>query len=368
MPVVRKQQKAQLLHKAAEKKILRETYFNAQHPASFGGVQKLADATQVEPQNVQKWLSQQWTYTLHKPIRKNFQRRKYVARGINEQWQADLVEMQHHSRENHGMRYILFVIDIFSRYTYARPLKTKSGPDVALALESIINESEATPKLLQTDLGKEFYNHHVDSLLSKHNIELFSVHSDKKASLVERVQRTIKERMYRAFTYQGSYKWLDLLPQIIESYNNSYHRGLKHIPSKVNKQNETEVWLKQYSDLKKPTAHKYEIGDQVRIPKSRTIFSKGYEEKWTDELFTISEINSKYKPILYTLTDDNGETLKGSFYAEELQRVDNQEKLFRIERIIRTRMNKGKKEALVKWKGYSTPSWINYTQLQSVSN
>lgn len=367
MPVVKKQKPTQL-PTPRQKKLLRETYFNARHPASFGGIEKLAEETKIHPSNAQKWLSQQWTYTLHKPMRRNFQRRKYITRGIHEQWQADLAEMQNYSRENEGMRYILFVIDIFSRYTFARPLKSKTGPDVAAALESIIQEAEETPRYLQTDLGKEFYNHHVESLLAKYNIELFSVFSEKKASIVERVQRTIKERMYRAFTYQGSYKWLELLPQILESYNNSYHRGLKHIPAKVNRQNETSVWNKQYTDVEKPTRSKFKVGDMVRIPKSRTVFSKGYEQKWTDEIFTVSKVNFKYNPVLYTLTDHNDEIIKGSFYAQELQKIDNPERLYLIERIIRTQTKDGKKKALVKWKGYKVPSWIDYSQIQSVSN
>lgn len=367
MPAVRKRKV--ILSPQQESKALREIYFNARHPASFGGIEKLADATNIHPKNVQKWLSKQWTYTLHKPIRKNFKRRRYVTRGVNEQWQADLAEMQHYSRENHGMRYILFVIDIFSRYTYARPLKSKTGPDVAAALETIFQEANETPRYLQTDLGKEFYNQHVDALLKRYNIELFSVNSEMKASIVERVQRTIKERMYRAFTYHGTHRWMELLPEIIQSYNNSYHRGIKHIPAKVNKQNETSVWIKQYSDLKKPsTAPKFSVGDEVRIHKSRTIFSKGYEEKWTDEIFTITFINDKYSPVLYSLKDHNGETIKGSFYANELQKIDNSEKLYRIDKIIRKRYVRGKKQALVKWKGYSEPSWIDISDLQSVSN
>ena len=371
MPAVKGQRRRQQQRLNKEKKLLRETYFNARHPASLGGIEKLADATNVNPQNVQKWLSSQWAYTLHKPIRRNFERRKYVTRGVNEQWQADLVEMQHHARENEGMRYILFVIDIFSRYTYAEPLKTKSGPDVATALESIIKKSTEPPKYLQTDLGKEFYNQHVSQMLNRYNIELFSVYSEMKAALVERVQRTIKEKMYRGFTFQGNYKWLDLLPKVLESYNNSYHRGIKHIPSKVNKDNETNVFIKQYSDLKKGDAAvaKFKVGDEVRISKARTVFAKGYEEKWTDEVFTITKINKKYKPILYTLNDYDGEEVQGSFYADELQKIDNSEKVYRIERVIRTRINKetGKKEAYVKWKGYTTPTWIDHSQLQTVS-
>lgn len=338
--------------------ILKEIYFNAQHPASFGGIKRLQNATpRMSNHAVKTFLNQQWTYQFHKPIRQNFKRRHYITRGVNEQHQADLVEMQPYARENKGYRYILCVIDIFSRYAYARPLKTKTGPDVASALREIFTES--APKYLQTDQGKEFYNQHVQSMLKEFNIELFSVYSDKKAAIVERFQRTLQDRMYRAFTYQRNYKWLDILPQLIESYNHSYHRSIKTMPATINESNETKVWFSQYKKVEKNPSPKYEVGDSVRIPKHKTIFTKGYIEKWTDEIFTIHSINTKYKPELYTLKDEYGEILKGSFYNQELQKVENSEKLYRIEKVIRTKTVNGKKQTLVKWKGYKEPTWID---------
>jgi len=348
----------------ASSETLNKTYFNAQHPASFGGIDRLAKATQINPEKTERWLKQQWAYTLHKHIRQKFPRRKYVSRGLNQQWQADLVEMQHYSDVNQGNRYILCVIDIFSRYAYARPLLTKSGPDVANALSSIL--AIAKPIFLQTDQGLEFYNQHVKLLLEKHDIKLFSVYSDKKAAIVERFQRTLQERMYRAFTHQGSYQWLDLLPKIIKSYNNTLHRSIKTTPAKVNKKNETDVWQTQYSTLEINAKPKYDVGDRVRIPKHRNIFTKGYIEKWTDEVFIVHEVNTKYKPALYTLKDDDGrnEIIQGSFYEQELQGVEGND--YRIDSVIRTRMKGKKKQALVKWKGYTDPTWIDHKELHAI--
>jgi hypothetical protein len=350
--------------KTPASRILQETYFNAQHPASFGGVNKLAKATQIDKVLVQNWLNQQWAYNLHKPAPQKFLRRKYVSRGVDEQWQADLVEMQHYSRVNNGHRYILCVIDIFSRYAYARPLLSKSGPDVAKALASILDSVKTKPKYLQTDKGLEFYNQYVKELLQKHNIQLFSVHSEKKAAIVERFQRTLQERMYRAFTHQGNYQWLSLLPQLIKSYNHSYHRGIKTEPAKVNKKNETDIWLTQYTDLKTQANPKYKVGDRVRIPKHRSVFTKGYIEKWTDEVFIVHEVNTKYKPALYTLKDDGDQVIQGSFYEQELQLVIDD--VYRIERVLRTRVKNKVKQALVKWKGYTEPSWINHNELTAI--
>ena len=371
MPVAKKQQHSM---KDNDDTRMREIYFDAQHPASFGGIKKLATALPtVDQKKIKSFLNQQWTYSLHKPIKRKFPWRKYVARGVNEQWQADLVEMQPYSRINQGYRYILCVIDVFSRYAYVRPIKSKSGPDVAEALEDIFRDTQNTPKYLQTDQGKEFYNQHVQSMLQRYNVELFSVYSDKKAAIVERFQRTLQERMYRAFTHQGNYRWMELLPQLIDSYNNSYHRSIKTTPASVSKKNETDVWMNQYSSsVKKSTKlPKFRVGDVVRIPKRKTIFSKGYIEKWTDEEFTIRDINTKYSPHLYTLADSTtGEAIRGSFYEQELQLVNNPTKLYRIEKILRTKTDPKTniKHALVKWKGYTDPSWIDYNTVQSIIN
>lgn len=336
------------------------------NPASFGGVKRLAEKTNLNPEQVSNWLSQQWTYSLHKPVKKTFPRRKYVSRGLNYQWQADLVEMQHYSRENKGYRYILTVIDIFSRFAYALPLKNKTGIEVANALDMLFQKQ--APKFLQCDRGLEFYNIHVRRVLEKYNVELFSIYSEKKAAIVERFNRTLKEKMFRMFTFQGNYKWFDKLQDLVSAYNNSYHRTLKNIPSNVNKENETNVWLTQYSNLEPGSVKSnFKIGDRVRITKSRGVFDKGYLQKWTDEEFIITEINTKYNPVTYTLSALDGEVLLGKFYSQELQKVINPSNLFRIEKVLRTRMNNGKKEALVKWLGFKEPTWTNYSNITTIT-
>lgn len=346
-----------------QKRKLNEIYFDASNPASYGGIQRLAKEAQVHPNLAQLWLNQQWSYALHKPVRKRFNRRRYVTRGLNHQWQMDLVDMQKYSRENNGFRYILLAMDVFSRQAYAQPLKSKQGKDVAEALERMFEMEK--PRLVQTDLGLEFYNSHVGAVMEKYDIELFSVHSDYKAAMVERLIRTLKERLFRIFTKQSTYRWVDVLPDVLNAYNNSYHRGLKHIPSQVNKTNEADVWIKQYSDLVKSIKSKFKIGDLVRISKNKGIFFKGYLQNWTDEVFTISEVNTKYNPTLYKLKDSDGEEIKGSFYEYELSKSDIQE--YRIERIIRTKTEGKRKRALVKWVGYKEPTWIDYNSVHKLN-
>lgn len=365
-----KQRNTSLKLTEKEKQKLKNHYYNASLAGALGGIKPLAEATQLPLQKVTKWMRQQRTYTLHKPVRKRFPTRRYMVNGSNYQWQADLVEMQHFSRENHGHRYMLTVIDIFSRYAYAKALINKSGPEVAQAFEKIfldLKSGATLPKFIQTDHGKEFYNQHVQSLFVKYNIEHFSIYSEKKAAIVERFNRTLKDKMYRAFTFQGDHKWLDLLPKLLHNYNNSYHRSIKTTPASITKERDIDLWEQQYKGVSKPTlkeTQKFKVGDRVRISKASNIFTRGYLPGWTEEEFIISEVNTKYHPLLYKLRDLTNQDIQGSFYAQELQKVENPENLFTIERIIRTRGKGQKKEAFVKWYGFNEPTWIPHSNIK----
>lgn len=163
---------------------------------------------------------------IHRYARKNFERRKYTMYGIADTLQADLIEMQPYAKENRGHRYILIVIDIFSKMAYALPLKDKTGPVVTKAMEHIIRQvnqhnPQHTIKNLHTDEGKEFYNHHMKNLLETYKINHYSTYSLMKASICERLIRTIKRKIYIQMNLEGTLKWIDFLPDIIDRYNNT---------------------------------------------------------------------------------------------------------------------------------------------------
>lgn len=163
---------------------------------------------------------------IHRDARQNFLRRKYLMYGIAETLQADLIEMQPHKRENRGNRYILIVIDIFSKVAYAEPLKDKTGVVVTKAMDRIIRKvNRHNPyhqiKNLHTDDGKEFFNSTMKELLKKFKINHYSTHTSQKASIVERLIRTIKRKLYMHFSLHGNYRWLNILPEVIERYNNT---------------------------------------------------------------------------------------------------------------------------------------------------
>lgn len=295
---------------------------------------------------------------LHKNVQRNFKRRRVILKGLNDLFQADLVEMIPYAKENGGYKYILTVIDAFSKRAWAVPVKSKSGNDVTTAM-SIVFQNKTIPKNLQTDNGKEFYNKEFSSLMKKYHVNHYSTYSVIKAGIVERFNRTLKSMMWKEFSFQGSYKWIDILDNLILKYNNTKHRttGLK--PIAVTEKHENKLLNTIYNRIKIAAAARYKVGQFVRISKYKSIFEKGYHPSWTTEIFKIVKIQST-APITYLLQDENGQDIAGGFYEHEIQRT-KYPGIYLIEKILR----KNKNRYYVKWLGFNDTfnSYINKQDL-----
>lgn len=296
---------------------------------------------------------------LHRSARKNFGRRKTQMRGIADTLQADLVEMIPYARQNQNYKYILTSINIFSKMAYARPLKNKTGIEVARALRSIFNSMGYQIKNLHVDMGKEFYNAPVKNLLEEYGLNLYSTYTTKKAAICERFNRTLKGRMWKQFSLNGNYKWIGILDDLIENYNNSYHRTIKMSPINVNSRNEQRLLNNVYNyeyHLNFKDKAKFKEGDPVRLSKYKNIFEKSYTPNWTTEIFRIRKVQRNTYPVTYLLKDYQDRNIKGTVYAEELQLVKYPD-LYLVEKILRRRGN----QVYVKWLGFDNThnQWIN---------
>lgn len=297
----------------------------------------------------------------HRSARKKFPRRSYVMRGINDTFQADLIEMQPWSNQNRGYRYILMVIDVFSKRAWAIPLKNKTGPEVTQAMATIFKTNpQHIPRNMHTDQGKEFYNAQFQQLMRTHEINHYSTYSTLKASIVERLNRTILNRLWRLFSLQGSHKWLNNLQSIMDSYNETKHRTIKMRPIDVNAQNESLLLRTVYQKNqtlanKAKNKPKFKVNDNVRVSKYKSLFEKGYTPNWSTEIFKIVKV-SPTEPITYHIVDLDGDRIKGGFYESELQKT-NLTDVYLVEKIIRRKGNK----VFVKWLGFDDKhsSWIN---------
>ena len=271
---------------------------------------------QLTQKMVNDFLKTQVSYTLHKPVRKPKKFRRTLVFRPRDLWQIDLLDMQKYSKLNKGYRYICVIIDCFSRFVWVKPLKNKTGVSIVNALALLIMNER--PKLIQADQGTEFFNKNVKRMLEAFGPKLYHTYSDKKAAIVERVQRTLRGRLGRVFTKQNTHNWIDKIEDIINSYNNSYHRSIKMKPTNVAKEHTANLFNNSLSGP--GGVNKFNIGDSVRITTKKNIFKKEYEKSWSDEIFIIKGIQ-KTNPIIYLIKDRTGEQIQGGFYTEELQHV-----------------------------------------------
>ncbi|KAL9982279.1 hypothetical protein ACROYT_G004305 [Oculina patagonica] len=187
-----------------------------------------------------------------------------------------------------------------------------------------------------------------------------------KAVVIERFNRTLKNKMYKQFTIQGNTQYLEMLPKIVKEYNNTKHSSIKMTPIEASKKkNEGTVYFNLYGDMEPLSAKpKFKVGDKVRISKyKRIVFDKGYTPNWSEEMFVITKIQHT-NPITYKLKDLRDEEIQGSFYEPELLKA--KQDVFRIDKVIRRDYKK--KQALIKWKGYNNDfnSWIPFKDLQQI--
>ena len=189
---------------------------------------------------------------------------------INEIWAA-------HLKDNNGIKYLLTVIDIFSKFVWIGPLKRKTGQEVAITFSSILKESR--PSKTCVDRGREFYNNDVQKLVG-----LYSTENEEKSCIIERCNRTIMENMFKYLSANNTRKYVDVLDLLVDQYNNTVHSSIKRTPKEASrKENENKVWRNLYPEFGgKTLTQKFSIADNVRITKKKNVFDKGYTQRWTE--------------------------------------------------------------------------------------
>ncbi len=342
-------------------------YTSISKPAALSGLSKLHKHLNLSKKVIQKSLLGEPAYTLHTPVRKHFTRRRVITNGPGFQLQMDLLDLSHLKTYNKGFKFILTAIDVFSKVGHAIPLKSKNSDEVLCAMKSILREY---PKLqyIQTDRGTEFLNRKVQSYLKINNISHFYTYNDEiKAGIVERFNRTLKMKLWRFFTLSSQYRYINVLDEIVSSYNNTFHRTIGMSPNSVSSKNMEEIWWRMYNETPHSAGDVLKIGDYVRIIMNIKQFQKEATPSWSHEMFKVAVV-MQTAPRTYKIEDLNGELVEGSFYREELQRVQPPVSgKYKIEKILSTRGKGKRKEIFVKWQGYpsSFNSWIRATSITS---
>lgn len=349
---------------------MEKIYYDPANPASFSSVVKLAKASGESLENVRHWLAAQDTYTLHRLARKKFPRNRYNVDNIDELWQVDLCDMRNIGKYNDGYNYLITCIDVLSKYAWVRPLKSKHNTEIIKAFESILAEGRR-PYHLESDKGSEFTGAACQNFFKKNGINFYTTRNpDVKAAVIERFNRTLKGRMWRYLTYKNSYRYIDVLDDLVNSYNNTVHSSIKMRPIDVNDTNVLQVWKNLYRGREPVMQPRLKVGMHVRIARKRTIFEHGYDTYFTEEIFKIIRVVRRPIPV-YELEDLSGEKIDGLFYEFELVpvRID-ESKAYKIDKILDQRKRKGIPEVLVSWKGWPSKfsSWVPESEVVSLQS
>jgi transposase InsO family protein len=306
---------------------LRILYTSPWSSGSYGGIRRLHDAARtagldVTYDQVKDFLASQKTYTLHHPQKVHFKRRKVRSYYKNYLWSADLADVSQFSRSNSGVHFLLVVVDVWTKFLYVEPLKSKHAEDVAEAFKKIFDSKHEYPTLIVTDKGKEFVNDQIDELFKEYNVHNYTTqNSVMKAANAERMVQIVKKKIWAFLTEQGGRKrYLDALPDLIKTYNAtpSTTHGLR--PDSVTDADNDIIEKRLYPESKEPIVFKFKVGDQVRIAEDRAAFHKGYIPQFSEDIFKVYRLIEDHPPAYkLTIETKNGEEIVlGSFYTEQL--------------------------------------------------
>lgn len=352
-------------------------YVQLAHPTAYGGLSKIKHfyGKKKTLEEIKSSLANVNSYTLHREIKKPKNVNPYFIYQKRELIQMDLIQMkkwnkinltQHNKQHN----YILTAIDVYTRKAWVCPILRKKGDSTLEAIKLIFKQIGPDLDKLMIDNGTEFCNKNVKAYLKRRNIKVIYTKTALKCVFVERFNRTIQQLIYKYMTQNNTYTYIDVLQQLLSTYNNRIHRSLKYSingKSQYLTPNQAEdpkyysilsdIHTTKYNKIinknknKKPN---YRVGDFVRIAKEKTVFSRSYLEQFKDEIFEIIKINTRLPVTTYILRSvEHLDEIEGGFYPGEIQKLGRD--IFKIEKIISELKNRRGQitHYFVKWIGFN---------------
>lgn len=341
---------------------LASVYYDPLNPGGYTGLAKLWNAVKddnphnLKRKDVESWLKNELTYKRHKTPVLRFPRQKILMSYMDQQWDADIMDMSKFAKFNKGYKYLAVFIDIFSRYVWVEKLKTKKPSDMVNAMKIVFSEGRK-PDYLRTDKGSEYIGGETKLFLKSHRIYHFTAVNAIHASYAERFIKTLKGKLYRYFTKHDTYTYIDVLDHMVDGYLGAVHGSTGYKPWDITKANQQVVYEKLYlpqqlAEERKPVKYTYKVGDYVHMTTARSVFHKGYTDTYTPEIFVISR-RIRSHPPRYKIKDLMGEEVEGSCYEPELQRAEySEDMIFPIDKVLYYTTKNKVRMAKVSWKGY----------------
>lgn len=364
-------------------KTIKEAYKTAGNPAAFSSPENirryfLRKGKKIKRRHIEQALRSVDAYILHKEHKGIRNRNPFFVHSKREQAQFDLCDVRSLAKDNNNVTFLLTVIDIFTKKLFVRALKKKNASLTEKAIRSILDEMEINGKLRKAfmDRGKEFKNKKVQRLFDSRGIKYFYSTGDLKASVVERVNGSLKQLMFKYMEDKKTYKYIDKLDYLVETYNNRPHRSLKFMTPNdaelpINQNHVLNAHFERYTKtVMKGMQPKFQIGNTVILKNIKEPFQKGYHRRYNTEIFKIVEVDP-IKPVpMYTIqSTDDDDVIEGRVYEDEIQLVDK--KVYRIivhrQKTHHTGPRRGKKSFFVSWEGFSSAhdQWINESDIEN---
>jgi len=312
------------------------------------------DITRRDVANFLKTLP---VYSKFRPARKKYPRNKIIAQFCGEVYQIDIMDMQNVVHENDGYKYALLGYDTYCKYLSSFAIRDRTPVSVIAGLEHFVSKLPFSLVNIYWDKEGSFLSKAVQSWLKSKEINNYTTTSVVKAPGVERVIRTIRVALARYFTKTGTVRWIDFLPHFVSLYNQRTHSTTKMKPIDV----ANDPFLIPESAPQSILTKKVpQVGSFVRLNRLRGIFGKEFTGNWTEEIFKVVQVRNVTPIPMIGVQDLTGEPILGMFYPEEVQEIEwNNEK--RVDKVIKTRMQNGKKEHLVTFDGWpkTYTEWIS---------
>ena len=229
--------------------------------------------------------------TYSKAPKKNYATNKIVYNSIDEIWSIDLADFSDYKTTNNkGFRYIFIIIDNFSKYLWAIPLKNKYSQTITNEFSNILSKSKRKPLKKESDRGTEFYNSIFQNFLKAKNIQYYSRFTDKGPSIAERVIRTVRSLLTKPVFLAGNAGWLSELPSVVRKYNNTIHSSTKMTPIQASKKSNEKIRFDNLKDDRVKQKPKLKLGQLIRVADIKRVFSKGDSTNYSYKLYTITEV------------------------------------------------------------------------------
>ncbi len=309
-------------------KRLDKFYLSPENPGSFGGIAtlyKYAKQEGITRDQVKKYLQSKRTYTKHTAIVRRHQRNPIWSYCIGYEFMADLHDMSALQYQNNRKRFMFVVVDCLSRFTYCIALANKKSDTVLNGFKAIMQDAGYSPQNFASDAGSEFINATFQQYLKEHNIHQIILRAPLKASLAELHGKLLKQRIYRYMTENNTKRYIDHLEDFVTSLNSRKLKSLGgRAPKDVTFDNQNDVYMAQLGGRYRPSGNAnftFNRGDLVRLANKPEHFRKGYNVTHSEELYIIADRIAKATAPVYKLKDQLGNSIIGTYYAEQLQKV-----------------------------------------------